>query len=286
MRLKITLIFTVMLFSTSVCAKINYQKFSDSEIDTLVSSLKSEKYTESDIRDVFKQPSVRKIPDMVTMNVTKQKKLTTNQYAKYAEEPALGRARKYGNLWDKDLSSASERYGVDSEVILAILLVETNLGTYTGKYPVVSVFSSIFVDSNALLSSGKVKRGMRLYSRVKRKRSWALTQLRGLLRMKKELGVNILALKGSFSGAIGICQFLPTSFLQYAVSERDSVPNLFQPPDALRSVAHYLKRHGYRKGLNRQANRKAVYGYNHSDVYVNIVLKIAKNLKKTGLALK
>ena len=87
-----------------------------------------------------------------------------------------------------------------------------------------------------------------------------------------------------------MCQFLPSSYLAYAVSSSmlGKAPNLDSEPDAILSVANYLKAHGYKKklGMQHQANREAVFEYNNSDVYVDTVLGVAEGLKKALRSIK
>lgn len=260
-------------------SKIMYQSFSDRELEILSSAFKG-RLPGADIKNILSHPSFKKIPDMISMNVTKPIRLKTSMYAHFAEEPALTRARKFSSRWQRALKEASQKYRVDPEVITSIILIETNLGTYTGKYRLMSVYPSVFVDSVNLLKNGSASLSKRMLKRVKRKKAWALNQLRSLLKMYQSFGMDLFNIRGSYAGAMGICQFLPSSYLRYAVSAiPGSKADLFTEPDAIHSVASYLKNHGYRLGLNRSKNRKAIYAYNHSDVYVNIVLKVAKKLK-------
>ena len=55
--------------------------------------------------------------------------------------------------------------------------------------------------------------------------------------------------------------------------------NLFDDADAIASIAYYLKKHGWRPGIDRQQAKKVIYHYNHSQRYVEAVLKISDLLK-------
>ena len=76
-------------------------------------------------------------------------------------------------------------------------------------------------------------------------------------------------------------QFLPSSYLHWARSaNHGSKPNLDYEPDVIVSVSNYLKAHGWKKGQTIEKNRKAVWAYNHSKVYVETIFEIADKLKE------
>jgi membrane-bound lytic murein transglycosylase B len=153
-----------------------------------------------------------------------------------------------------------ETFGVEKRIILGILRVETNFGAHTGNY---FVF-------NSLLSMALI---------VNRRSSWAEEELIEFLCICKGQNKDPLSVKGSWAGAFGISQFVPTSYTKFAVDgNNDGVINLFDFHDAAASIANYLRRHGYER--NRPvSNREAVYAYNHCDNYVKAIFAYAKALK-------
>jgi membrane-bound lytic murein transglycosylase B len=159
------------------------------------------------------------------------------------------------------LSSIESLYGVDREIIVAILRVETNFGSYTGDFPVF----------NSLLTRAVIEN---------RRSQWAEEELAYLLRIAKEQGRDPLSVKGSWAGAFGIPQFIPSSYVHYAADGNgDGQVDLFDFSDAVASIANYLKAHGWEKGRKEQ-NRKAVYAYNHCDSYVEAVFAYAQATRK------
>jgi membrane-bound lytic murein transglycosylase B len=159
------------------------------------------------------------------------------------------------------LKRIEEDYGVEREVIVAILRVETNFGSYTGKYPVF----------NSLLTRAVIEN---------RRSQWAEDELVFLLRMAREQGKDPLGIKGSWAGAFGIPQFVPSSYVRFAVDGNgDNTIDLYDFSDSLASVANYLKSHGWEKG-NSGHNRQAVYAYNHCDNYVQAVFAYARAIGK------
>lgn len=153
-----------------------------------------------------------------------------------------------------------EEYGVEPEFIVAILRIETDFGMFTGKRPVINSLYSWYVLSP-------------------RRRSWALKELKAFLKIAKENQFDVFSVNGSTAGAFGLPQFLPSSYLRFGVDEnKDGKVDLFSEADAIASVANYLKNHGW--GKSEKNKRSAIYGYNHSQKYVDAVVAYAKELKK------
>ena len=93
---------------------------------------------------------------------------------------------------------------------------------------------------------------------------------------------------GSYAGAFGYGQFIPSSFNHYAVDfNGDGKRQPYEWTDVVGSVANYLAKNGYpvnKSGLSREDLEKkiykSVYSYNHSDNYVKAVLKLQEELEK------
>ena len=84
-------------------------------------------------------------------------------------------------------------------------------------------------------------------------------------------------IKGSYGGAFGIPQFLPTSYLKYGVDgNRDGTVSLYDMRDAIHSTAYFLSRHGWKADLTDEAQAEVIWHYNHSDAYVQAVLHLKR----------
>ena len=129
------------------------------------------------------------------------------------------------------LKAISERYGVEPEVIVAILGAETNYGKNTGSFHILDVLTTIAFN----------------YPRRAEFFQKELTEFLLLAREEKE---EPLSFKGSYAGAMGWPQFMPSSFRQYAVDyDQNGHRDIWaHPDDAMASVANYLKEHGWQKG--------------------------------------
>ncbi|MDH4129030.1 MAG: lytic murein transglycosylase [Spirochaetota bacterium] len=197
-----------------------------------------------------------------------------------------------------------KQYLVDREVILAILYVETNFKPAKAKVNVFNAYSSLmfadyplFLKHNLIKLKRKLKRNNRkltkakfevlfkmeeakLIEKSKRKAEWATNELIALYKLSKKMKWHILNIKGSFAGAIGYPQFIPSSYLNYAVDgDNDNFVDLYNIKDSIASVANYLKAQGYQKD-NLESQKNAIHHYNKSWDYVNFVLDYAKLLRK------
>ena len=180
--------------------------------------------------------------------------LTHNKYAHFMGSYAMNKANKFNRSWRTTLRKASIKYGVEDRIISSILLVETSYGTFSGKNPLFSVFASTYIDAQKIIDEANFKElDPKMQKRIKRKKSWSLDEMRALLQISTKYTVDLFELQGSYAGAFGICQFLPSSFLRWAVTrDGKGMPNLFKPEDAIFSVGNYLKAHGYQLHKNEK----------------------------------
>ena len=117
--------------------------------------------------------------------------------------------------------------------------------------------------------------------RAKKKAHWGYEQLKVLLRIFEREGIDPFALEGSWAGAFGLPQFIPTSYWDYAVDgDGDRQVDLFNEDDAIFSIGSYLNRFGWRESAPPEKKRKAIRRYNNSGLYVDTVLAAAEKLKK------
>jgi membrane-bound lytic murein transglycosylase B len=130
---------------------------------------------------------------------------------------ALDRARRY--------------YGVPEEYIVAIIGVETYFGRNTGGWRVVDALATLAFDYPP-------------------REDFFRGELESYLLYARKLRLDVLSVKGSYAGAIGIPQFMPSSYLKYAVDfDGDGVADLRNSAvDAIGSVANFLREHGWAAG--------------------------------------
>jgi membrane-bound lytic murein transglycosylase B len=180
------------------------------------------------------------------------------------------------------LDAAQKTYGVDKEVITAIILVETKLGTYVGKKSVINTLATLAAmadDKPREIIWANLPDNDRRMSRKKfekkadQKASWAYRELKAFLSYTEKEGMDPTTIKGSYAGAMGISQFMPSNIAPYGKDgNADGRVDLFVHADAIASVASYLKNYGWKPGISREEAFKVVYHYNHSKYYVNTIL--------------
>ena len=275
---KMYLILVAILIPTQLFAVAKNELTQDDKKKLI--SLFATEFDNKLLTDFFNQSKLEKIPQVIPKNVFN--KQVQRNYDNFHDSYSKNLARKFYRKWRTRLANAEKKYSVDKEVIVAILLVETGLGAIKGKYHVPSVFSSIALSSKEQLEAESTKEQLeaadqkKYVEKLERKIKWAHDELKVLITLYKNKKGSVFNLYGSSSGAFGLCQFLPSSYSKYAVDgDGKGGANLYHEADAIPSVANYLKGHGWVKGLQNPANRKAVYAYNHSEIYVDNVLKVA-----------
>ena len=130
----------------------------------------------------------------------------------------------------QDLERAERVFGVPPEVVVAIIGVETRYGRNTGRYPV--------LDAVATLAFQYPKRA-----------PFFRSELEQFFLLSREEGFDPPAILGSYAGAMGLPQFIASSYRNYAVDfDGDGIRDLLNNPvDAIGSVANYLNAHGWQR---------------------------------------
>lgn len=129
------------------------------------------------------------------------------------------------------IKAASEQFGVDPEIIVAIIGVETFYGRNTGKHNVLRSLTTLAMD-------------------FPKREKFYTSELKNYLQFVREEKINNPeTLNGSYAGAMGLGQFISSSYRNYAIDfNRDGHKDLWHPDDAIGSVANYFARHGWQKG--------------------------------------
>jgi len=260
------------------------RRLTNTEINALVEIYAAKGYEKTYLKKLFNNPQARYVPKLVGMLIIPPD--CTANYNRFTKQAQIDRARAFKKYWHTCLGRAADMHQVDQSVIVAIVLIETSLGENLGRSPVLSVFASLLLENSlhreAFIKKLEANERKDYYlKRLNDKAAWAHEQLRALMEMNQKKSIDVCGLKGSYAGAFGIPQFLPTSYLQWAHSGKETrVPNLFYMPHAIMSVANFLKAHGWRKGLTEEEKRTVIWNYNRSSAYVDTVLTIADQLKE------
>ncbi len=130
------------------------------------------------------------------------------------------------------LRYASEYWGVNAAIIAAIIGIETTFGRNMGRYRVLDTLATLSFDYT-------------------RRAAYFRNELCALLKLSRQRDIAPQSISGSFAGAIGLCQFMPSNILKLGVDlDRDGIVNLRESPvDAIGSVANFLSQAGWDKTL-------------------------------------
>lgn len=190
---------------------------------------KQSDYSEQELVELFS--GVKKQGHLFELlNKPAEKELQWHQYRHiFIKDNRIEQGVKFWREHASLLTDVSEKTGVPAEIIVAIIGVETFYGTYRGKDPV--------FDSLVTLAFDYPKRS-----------SFFSRELEQLLLLAKEQNLDPKALMGSYAGAMGMPQFIASSYRSYAVDfDGDGQANLFDSiPDIFASVANYFVKHGWR----------------------------------------
>ena len=225
-------------------------------IDEMVAE---EGFNKTDLQALFTQIEKKQsILDAISRPA--EKTLTWGQYRKIFLKP--GRIEGGAEFWRENqqaLTDAEAKYGVPAEIIVSIIGVETLYGGNTGSYRVMDALSTLAFD-------------------YPKRAPFFRSELKHFLILSRDQGQDPLSLKGSYAGAMGLGQFMPSSYRAYAADyDQDGFIDIWtNRSDAIWSVANYLSRHGW-KADEAIATRASVSDSYNADV-MNGSLKPSLNL--------
>jgi membrane-bound lytic murein transglycosylase B len=217
-----------------------------------------------------------------------QHKESKLNYDQFLSDESIEKARQYQVDHKSDLEKAENEYGVDKNVITAIMLVETRLGKNVGSSSIINVLATMAAledpDIRELFWKQipeKNRISKEEYDvKAPQKAKWAYSELKAFIKYTQREGLDPAEISGSYAGAMGIAQFMPSNALTLAKDgNQDGSINLFHHEDAIVSIANYLKRYGWEPGITPEQAYDVVYHYNHSKYYVTTILKIRDKLK-------
>ena len=155
----------------------------------------------------------------------------TEYRANFVNERQIGAGSEFWRTHQAALARAAKDYGVPEEIIVAIIGIETFYGRHTGRWRVIDALTTLAFDYPP-------------------RAPYFRGELENYLLISRDRGNDIFSVRGSWAGAIGIPQFMPGSYMKFAVDfDGDGVIDLGgNPADAIGSVANFLKQHGWKPG--------------------------------------
>lgn len=224
--------------------------------------------------------------------------VTSNYHGVQVTDEGIKNVREFLTKNEKAFVQVEKDHGVSRSVVASLLWIETRHGQNQGSFHVASSYAHLLqadradvlvhLQSKATDYNAKVTKKQRqeIKRRTKTKGEWALKELRALEKIYKRDKKLAMNLRGSFSGAFGMPQFLPSSYNEYARAiQKKKVPDLYNPADAVYSVGHYLKKHGW-KATKNKTHLKALMKYNNSRDYAEAILKLAERSRYKTKSIK
>lgn len=309
LRASVALIFPLSLWScaelraeetTSEIIRVNYTPKQSEETggkkkpsskyrgwDYLVQKLRADGIKESEIAAIYRSP---RMPRFTSVTFNLNPKESSALYSRFTEPKKIGAALDFLATYEKAFAKAEKKYGVEREIVAALLLIESHFGKITGTQMVVNRLSrvaSVRDPANLRENYERLhKEDPTITFKEVEKRARYLEdtfypEIPALISIGRRNKINVLNVKGSSAGAFGFPQFLPSSYVKFAVDGNgDGVVSLYNEADAILSVANFLHKFGWKDGISTEQKRKVIWHYNHSDPYIEAALDVADELSE------
>ena len=266
---KLLSVFAAMGMSLSASADYSQHPLAADFVDEMV---QKHGFTAAEINQVLSKAQKRQpILDAIARPAEKSK--TWKEYRPIFIVPM--RITNGVTFWKEHsaaLTRAEKEYGVPAEIIVAMIGVETNYGKNTGSWFVIDALTTLAFDYPP-------------------RAPFFRSELVNYFILTREQKHNPLEFKGSYAGAMGYGQFMPSSYRNYAVDfSGDGFTDIWNnPTDAIGSVANYFKQHGWQTGktvvvpAKLTKAREAVTANAAFNQVVQPAIKVSE-WKKSGIA--
>jgi membrane-bound lytic murein transglycosylase B len=218
------------------------------------------------VHEVFSNNQVRVDEEIIRRLDRPYEKLEYDRYRQiFVNEKRISRGVDFYNQYRFLIHDTADRFGVDPYLLLSFVGVETWYGKHSSEF---LVFNSLHT----------------LIHHVPRRAKFAEDEMVAWFMICRMEGLPPLGMKGSYAGAFGYGQFMPTSFKKYAVDgDGDGTKEPYDWPDVMASIANYLLERGKYDPASSDfstdsRNWRAVYKYNPSRNYVQVVLELRQEL--------
>ncbi len=150
----------------------------------------------------------------------------------YVTEWRIRKGVEFWNRYKSELNEVERRYGVPANIIVSTIGIETRYGQHSEQVPVIDALATLAFNDN-------------------RRAAYFQSELEQLFLLCREQHLNLRKLRGSFTGAIGQPQFMPSSYRHYAVSfdgRSNQIDLTSNVPDIIASVGNFYHQHGWKNG--------------------------------------
>ena len=230
----LTLLLPFLLIANDDRPPVSYDFLAKKEVKNFINMMvKKHHFKRSYITSALKDAKLDR--DTLARYTGKYKVGTTNgpweRYKAHVLDPVtLKKAKKFKKKYYKTLLRASKQYKVDMGYIVGFIGVESKFGEYTGDYNVLDALTTLAFHKN-------------------RMKKFFKSELEHLFLMARKQGYDIKNLEGSFAGAMGVVQQVPSVFLKYGMDyNRDGKKDPWSLEDGIGIIAKFMHKNGWRKG--------------------------------------
>ena len=239
--LALILLYPQLVLSSESLAELDNQLLQRENVQNFIDKMVSQhSFNRDELTNTIGQLSLREKKSSPKTSSAKRKKKMDNPaesrpWAEYRGKHVKPAIIKNGvKFWNKNratLARAEREYGVPAHVIVGVLGVETRYGGYMGKNPVINALATF------------------AFNYPKRERFFT-SELEEFLLMAREEKRDPYSYLGSYAGAMGMSQFMPSNYRKLAIDfNQDGAKDIWHTPDdAIGSIANYLNHHGWKNG--------------------------------------
>lgn len=235
---------------------------------------------------LFLDPRTEPIPNRMTISLATRE--VPEIYAKFLTFESILLAKNFLHQNLRILKEMEKRFDVEKEVAVAILLVESKFGENIGRHRVIPTLASMAImdstenlmrnysaiwETNPEISYGWIE------NLAIRRANWAYKELKWFLEILRSEKMDPLEVYGSIAGALGMPQFIPSSYMAYAMNKNSFKEWLYNGEAAILSIGNYLKSHGWKKGLPIHKQKQLLWHYNRSEPYGETILEVARKIR-------
>tara|TARA_B100000676_G_C18063279_1_gene839233 strand:+ start:741 stop:1535 length:795 start_codon:yes stop_codon:yes gene_type:complete len=222
---------------------------------------------EAFVREAFSHDQLKIHKEIAERFARPYEKKPWVEYRKiFVKESRISAGATFYSENKKLISAISKKYKVDPFIVVTIAGVESNYGAHHSQF---SVFNS-------------------LYSQIHdmpRRAKWATRELAEFIKYCFNDQLDPQEIGGSYAGAFGYGQFIPSSFTRYSVDfNENGVREPYSWEDVLGSIANYLRMNGYKANSKNYEKSgdiyKAIFAYNHADNYVMAVMELTEEIRR------
>ena len=247
---------------------IVYSQSGDNILDAIRSDAEAKGIPKSYLENTFSHKGIQTHDKIVERFARPYEKQSWTNYRKlFITDSRIKKGTHFYTENQETLNTIAKNIKVDPFLILSIVGVESNYGRHKGEF---TVFNALYTQ----------------IAKMPRRAKWAKKELIEFLIYCYNDNIPPHSIKGSYAGAFGYGQFIPSSFNTYAADgDGDGIRKPYEWSDVFASVGNYLAKNGYpvNNPYDQEKVYQSVFAYNHADNYVKAVLELRDKLKKNIL---